>query len=206
MRKFDFAKLKEMNELDFEAMGSWPYEIKVTFAALIFIIVSAAGYYFLVSDKFPKLAQLEAQEKELKATYRAKYGMAVNLQSHKKNLEEMEQSFSELLKLLPTENETPGLIDDITFVGTKSGLIFRRIEWLKEDQKEFYAELPIAVEVQGSFHNYGQFVSQVAGLPRIVSTHDFEIHKSGSELQMQIQAKTYRYEEVDLSDGKGAKK
>jgi type IV pilus assembly protein PilO len=198
MRKFDWSKLKEMNNLDFETMDVWPFEVKTVFAVLVFLIVSGASYYFLVSDKFPQLEQLESQEQQLKSTFKAKYAMAVNLRSHKQNLDQMEQSFAQLLKLLPTDNETPGLIDDITFVGTKSGLIFRRIEWLKEDEKEFYAELPIAVEVQGQFHDFGQFVSQIAALPRIVTTHDFEIQNTGNELQMQIKAQTYRYQEASL--------
>ena len=80
-----------------------------------------------------------------------------------------------MLKSLPTSNETPGLLDDITYVGTSAGLTFRLLNWQQEIPKEFYTELPIEVEVKGSYHEFGSFVSSIAGLPRIVTLHDFEL-------------------------------
>jgi type IV pilus assembly protein PilO len=108
---------------------------------------------------------------------------------------EMEEKFSLLLKRLPTSNETPGLLDDLSYVGTTSGLTFLKIGWLPEVEKEFYTELPIKIEVIGSYHEFGDFVGKVAQLPRIVSLHDFSITSSDSgKLTFSVVAKTYRYE------------
>ena len=108
---------------------------------------------------------------------------------------EMEEKFSQLLKRLPTSNETPGLLDDLSYVGTTSGLTFLKIGWLPEIEKEFYTELPIKIEVVGTYHEFGEFVGKVAQLPRIVSLHDFTIQTLGNgELTFSVVAKTYRYE------------
>lgn len=195
--KFDWSKLNELNEVDFENVGGWPFEIKVFMAVIAAVFVAAGSYWFLVHDKLPVLEKHKQEEKKLKLDYQSKYRLAVNLEEHKRQMATMEKAFSDLLKQLPTQNETPGLLDDITFVGTSNGLVFRMIAWQDEVQKEFYTELPISIQVQGGYHAIGDFVGDVAGLPRIVSTHDFLIDRDGdNELNFQLLAKTYRYKEA----------
>ncbi len=138
----------------------------------------------------------EQQEQELRQTYRIRYAQAVNLELYKKQMVEMEQTFSYLLKQLPATHETPGLLDDITYAGTSSGLTFVKINWMPEIEKEFYTELPIKIDVVGDYHQFGNFVSEVAKLPRIVSLHDFNVSMDTEErLVFNVVAKTYRYKE-----------
>lgn len=190
--KFDFNKLKEINDLDFEQVANWPFEIKTVVAVFVAILVAVGGYYALISAKLPVLERSQNKEAELKQTFAAKYRIAVNLEAYEQQLARIEGDFSSMLKSLPTSNETPGLIDDITFVGTTAGLTFRLVNWQQEIPKEFYTELPIQMEVTGTYHEFGQFVSNIAGLPRIVTLHNFDITQEGSELKLQLQAKTYR--------------
>lgn len=190
--KFDVSKLKEMNELDFEQVATWPFEVKTVVAVFVAVMVALGGYYGLVSDKLPKLDAAQLKETELKQTYQAKYRIAVNLDAYKQQLARIEQDFSSMLKSLPTSNETPGLIDDITFVGTTAGLTFKMINWQQEIPKEFYTELPIQMEVTGSYHEFGEFVSNIAALPRIVTLHNFDVTQESGKLKLQLQAKTYR--------------
>lgn len=192
IRKFDFAKLKELNELDFEEIAIWPFEVKIVVALFIVIVMSGISYFGIISPKLPLLEAAEIKESELKLEFEAKYRLAVNLSAYKKQLEQIEADFSSMLKSLPTRNETPGLLDDITYVGTSSGLTFRLINWEREIPKEFYTELPIKIEVSGGYHNFGSFVSKVAELPRIVTMHDFDIHTEQGGLKFSLLAKTYR--------------
>lgn len=187
----------DINDLDLENMGSWPAGAKIIFAAILAILVSVLSYFLLVDSKIDELSQAESKEVELRQVYRTKYAQAVNLDLYKQQMVEMEQTFSFLLKQLPTTHETPGLLDDITYVGTTSGLTFIRINWEPEIEKEFYTELPIKIEVIGDYHQFGNFVSEVAKLPRIVSLHDFSITTEKDErLRFNVVAKTYRYKEV----------
>lgn len=195
--KFDFNKLKEINELDFEQVAVWPFEIKFVVTLFVAIIASVGGYYGLVKDKLPILDSVQLEEQTLKQNYQAKYRIAVNLHAYEEQLQQLQQDFSFMLKSLPTSNETPGLLDDITFVGTSAGLTFRLLNWQKEVPKEFYTELPIQIEVTGSYHDFGQFVSNIAALPRIVTVHDFKVSQEQSTLKLTLGAKTYRTDQAE---------
>ena len=187
----------DVNDLQLDNMGSWPAAAKVIFALLLATVVSVLTYFLLVDSKIDELERAERKEIELRQLYRTRYASAVNLDLYKQQMVEMEQTFSFLLKQLPTTHETPGLLDDITYVGTTSGLTFIRINWEPEIEKEFYTELPIKIEVIGDYHQFGNFVSEVAKLPRIVSLHDFSIQTEKDErLRFNVVAKTYRYKEV----------
>ena len=181
----------DLNDLELDNMGSWPAAAKVIFALMLAAAVSVLTYFMLVDSKIDQLEQAERKEVELRQLYRTRYASAVNLDLYKQQMVEMEQTFSFLLKQLPTTHETPGLLDDITYVGTTSGLTFIRINWEPEIEKEFYTELPIKIEVIGDYHQFGNFVSEVAKLPRIVSLHDFSIQTEKDErLRFNVVAKT----------------
>ncbi|GHG62134.1 pilus assembly protein PilO [Alishewanella longhuensis] len=192
MKSSDF----DINDIDLENMGSWPLMVKFIFAIIIAAIVSVLSYYLLIDSKIDQLNAATQKEVELKQLYQTRYASAVNLEVYREQMKEMEQTFSFLLKQLPTTHETPGLLDDITYVGTTSGLNFIRINWEPEIEKEFYTELPIRIDVIGNYHQFGNFVSEVAKLPRIVSLHDFTIQADKDErLRFNVVAKTYRYKE-----------
>jgi type IV pilus assembly protein PilO len=190
--KFDVNQLKEINDLDFEQVATWPFEVKSLVAVFVVIIGFVGGYYFLVKDKLPILEVAQNKEIKLKQVYQGKYRIAVNLEAYEEQLARLKSDFSSMLKSLPTSNETPGLLDDITLVGTSAGLTFRLLNWQRDIPKEFYSELPIEMEVFGGYHNFGQFASEIAGLPRIVTVHDFEVTQEGNTLKLRVQAKTYR--------------
>jgi type IV pilus assembly protein PilO len=201
--KFDFNKLKEINDLDFEQVATWPFEVKSLVALFVVVFGLLGGYYFLVKDKLPILEVAQTKEIQLKQTYQGKYRIAVNLAAYEEQLSRLKNDFSSMLKSLPTSNETPGLLDDITLVGTSAGLTFRLLNWQREIPKEFYSELPIEMEVFGGYHNFGQFASEIAGLPRIVTVHDFEVTQEGNTLKLKVQAKTYRTSNEQDSPTKG---
>lgn len=192
--QFDINKLKEINDLDFEQVAIWPKEIKLVVGIVCAIIVGAICYYAIISSKLPLLDTAKNAESELKSTFEAKYRVAVNLSAYEEQLARIEKDFSSMLKSLPTSNETPGLLDDVTYVGTDAGLSFQLLNWQQEIPKEFYTELPIQIEVAGTYHEFGEFASNVANLPRIVTLHDFEMSSRKGQLVLSMQAKTYRAE------------
>ncbi len=198
MMNLDFKAFKDVdwNEIELDNIGEWPVIVKVICGAFIAGLVLFFSYSLLVSDEIDSYHNAVAKEVELRTTYRTKYAVASKLDIYRLQMIEMEDKFSQLLKRLPTSNETPGLLDDLSYVGTTSGLTFLKIGWLPEVEKEFYTELPIKIEVVGTYHEFGQFVGKVAQLPRIVSLHDFSILSSGEkQLTFSVIAKTYRYEE-----------
>ncbi|MCF6438553.1 type 4a pilus biogenesis protein PilO [Pseudoalteromonas luteoviolacea] len=196
--KFDIKSLQEIdwNEVELDNIGEWPLPVKILCCTMVVLIMLIVGYTMLVSSSIDRYESAVNKEEELRKSYRIKYGRANNLELYRQQMLDMEEQFSQLLRKLPTSNETPGLLDDLTYVGTSSGLTFLKIGWLPEVKKEFYTELPINLEVVGSYHEFGEFVSKVAQLPRIVSLHDFRIENAGNNsLVFGVVAKTYRYEQ-----------
>jgi type IV pilus assembly protein PilO len=200
--------LKSLNEfdladLDFENIGSWPPVVKVVTAALLFMLVMTFGYYYHVQGLQIGLANAEQLEITLKRDFEKKAFEAANLQAYERQMVEMEESFGALVSQLPSDTEVPGLLEDITNKGELNGLTINTIDLLEERPQEFYVELPIQINAVGSYHDLGAFVSGMAGLPRIVTLHDFEIVAEGNAtnmLKMNILAKTYRYRDGD-NDG-----
>ena len=185
--------------LELDNLAEWPPLAKLVFIIFLAVVVVALGYFLLIKDKLVHLDKVVAEEAELKQQYQAKYHVAANLELFQQQMEEAEAMFANQLKSLPESHETPGLLDDITFVGTTSGLDFSKLNWQPEVEQEIYTELPIDIRVVGDYHEFGSFVSKIAGLPRIVTLHNFEIKqiKDSPELSLQLQAKTYKYRETE---------
>ncbi len=190
-------KLSEIdfNEIDFENIGDWPPAFKIIVCVLSFIIVCALGYQLHITDLKSNYERAYAREGELKEQFRVKAFQAASLDAYKKQMAEMEEHFGKLVRQLPEDTEVPGLLDDITYTARGAGLQVEHIRLQPENSNEFYIELPISIMVRGTYHDFGNFVSGTAALPRIVTLHDLSIKPHGEEgkLTMNIIAKTYRY-------------
>lgn len=201
----------DINDLDFENIGSWPLVIKVVAWSLVFIACIGGGYKLTIEDALASLDRIESEESKLKQEFKKKAFEAANLDAYRAQMKEMQQSFGALVGQLPSDTEVPGLLEDITNKGIDNGLGFESIDLKSERSAEFYVELPIQISVIGSYHDMGSFVSGVAGLPRIVTLHDFVIEPvkdNKNKLAMNITAKTYRYkdDEDQAQDAKRSKK
>lgn len=185
----------DINDVDWTRMGVWPFAAKAVLAVLLSCAIVAGGYFFFVKDLNVTLEKVTAKEESLKASFKSKAFQAANLDAYREQMKEMETSFGALVAQLPSDTEVPGLLEDIDERGADSGLVIESIDLQKEITKEFYVELPISINVSGPYHDFGAFVSGVAGMPRIVTLHDYSIKKQagGGLLDMTILAKTYRY-------------
>ncbi|KNH27237.1 pilus assembly protein PilP [Pseudomonas syringae] len=199
---FEGLRQIDINDLDTNNMGSWPPAIKVLASVLLMVLVLGLGYSFLISDLQNHLELRREEESTLREQFATKAHMAANLELYTQQMKEMENSFGMLLRQLPSDTEVPGLLEDITRTGLGSGLEFEEIKLLAEATQQFYIELPIRITVTGAYHDLATFVSGVAGLPRIVTLHDFDLAPAnpdgGPKLRMSILAKTYRYNDKGL--------
>lgn len=191
-------KLSELNELDFQDMGNWPLPAKAMAIVILCGLILFAGYWFDTKDQQAEIERLEKKEHKLKQDFKINARKAANLELYKQQMADMQQSFGAMLKQLPSKTEVAELLVDISQTGLASGLEFELFQPTAEVPLEFYAELPIKLRVTGQYHEFGNFVSGVAALPRIVTLHDFSISpgKDG-KLVMEATAKTYRYLDED---------
>ncbi|MGD2006044.1 MAG: type 4a pilus biogenesis protein PilO [Pseudomonadales bacterium] len=194
MKMIEEMKDFRAEDLDLTQSGQWPVLVKMIFWAFLFAVILAAGWWFVIKGKQTQLQTEVAKEATLKTQFESKAFQVANLPALRQQMVDMEAQFGALLRQLPSDTEVPGLLEDITSTGVGAGLEFDSINLQPEIQREYYIELPIQISVRGSYHELGGFVSGVAGLPRIVTLHDFQIQPvGGDQLDMNILAKTYRY-------------
>jgi type IV pilus assembly protein PilO len=183
--------------------------VKIGGILIVCGIILFAGYWFLIKGEMEEYGDAQAKEASLRETYLNKKALAVNLPAYREQMEDMEQTFGSLLRQLPDTTEVPDLLVDITQAGLGRGLEFTLFRPEKEQPKDFYAEMPISVQVRGSYHELAQFVSDVAALPRIVTFGDIAITAAGkkdNKLTMSAKARTYRYlDEGSVAKAKPAK-
>jgi type IV pilus assembly protein PilO len=197
--------LEQLKALDINDVGRWPAAFRYGLIGLIFLFVAIGGtYYFVYKDQVPVLEKVQQEETTLKAGFEQKQQKAANLEEYKQQLAEIESSFGTMLRQLPGKTEVPSLLVDISQTGLAAGLAEELFQPVGEVRKEFYAELPIRIRLRGGYHALGEFVSEIAGLPRIVTLHDIEITKDAKsdDLVLNVTAKTYRYLDDDEEAGK----
>lgn len=203
--------LQELNSLiDDPANVSLP--VKIIAIVAVCGLVIFMGYKLVIVDKMSELDRNVSQESSLKQTYEKKQARANQLPAYRAQLKEMQHSFGSLIKQLPSGTEIPGLILDISEKGLSNGLEIELFQPKPEQQKEFYAEKPIVLKANGTYNQLAAFVSDISGLPRIVTISDIrlapeKIEKGDAEkaqafrLTMEAMITTYRYldenEEVD---------
>jgi type IV pilus assembly protein PilO len=195
--------LDELRNLDPRDPGRWPLAVRAGAVVLCFVAVTALCLYFLVWNSLsPQLQTLQDQENGLRGEFRDKHAKAVNLDLYKQQLADIEKSFGFMLRQLPSKTEVDNLLEDISQVALAQGLQQKLFQPMTEAKLDFYAERPIQIRLDGSYHQFGQFVSGIAALGRIVTLHDVQIKPvSGStvydQLEMNVTAKTYRYLDDD---------
>ncbi len=212
----DFQELNEkistfdINDVDWNNMGSWPLLGRAIFAAVLFVSALIGLYFFDIQGLSEDYNYAISDEKVLKEKFEGKAFRVANLANYKKQLEDIEASFGSLLRQLPKDTEVPGLLDDITTAALGASLQIKSITLDDEVETEFYTELPISIDVVGEYHDFGAFVSAVAGLGRIVTLHDFNIvsakESDVNKLNLKIVAKTYRYNNENKKKKKSKKR
>jgi len=196
----------ELNNLDFNNLGNASNPIKYGFLSIAFVSIIAAGIYFDTQKQLDQLKVVEKKEVKLKKEFTSKADKAAKLELYKDQLAEMKASFQAILRQLPEGTDVESLLVDVSQTALANGLEIKKFKPSNEEKKGFYAELPIALEVSGNYHDLASFISGVAALPRIVTMHNLklvikDLKKDGAQtsgkLQMTATAKTYRYLKED---------
>jgi len=197
--------LEELRALDPQDPGRWPLPVRIGAVAICFVVLAfVLSYVFVWQNQKPELERRESEEATLREEFRTKHAKAVNLDMYKQQLKDIERSFGALLRQLPGKTEVPNLLVDISQTGLAAGLEEKLFQPSPEQRRDFYAELPIKIRLSGSYHEFGEFVSGIAALPRIVTLHDIEIKPTSTakdadsdSLTLDLTAKTYRYLDED---------
>ena len=203
-----------LKELDINNIGAWPRQAQMGFCVIVAVIIILLGWWLFVRGQQNELETLEAKETELRTEFEGKQGRASNLEPLKLQLAQMEQQLQQMLRQLPSKTEMPDLIVDISQTALATGIQNELFQPAVETKKEFYAEKPIALRMVGTYHQFGEFVSGVASLPRVVimTMHDISLQPKdaktnpnarigpNSPLELAGTVKTYRYLDEDETE------
>ena len=194
-----------LSELTIDNMGQWPKPVKIGAVVFLPIIISILGYLLILKAQFTKYENLKVSKINLLAQFKLKHKQSVNLESYRSQIKIMKERFNQTLSQLPTENEMPGLLEEISRTGITSGLKFEQFVPLSEIKHDFYSELPIKMTVIGNYHQLAIFLSRVTSMNRIITLHDFKIvnayliesKTNGYQQSMEMTAKIYRSNQND---------
>ena len=196
--------IEQFQALDWRDPGRWPLSIRVMVASFVFVVASFLfGMVLIYNTQMEEYEQVQTEQDQLWAEFEQKQHQAANFAAYRAQLKDMERSFGAMLRQLPGRTEVPNLLVDISQTGNGAGLDEKLFQPGAELKQDFYAELPIKIRLTGSYHEFGNFVSGIAALPRIVTLHDIqiqpELQKSAGtdQLVLDLTAKTYRYLEDD---------
>ncbi len=191
-------KLDDFNNIDFKNAGSLPMPVKLVLLGVLSLVLIGLGYWFLWSPQIDEFDQALSKEQELRQTFLAKKSQAVKIEAYKQQMIDIEKTFGALLKQLPDKSQMDGLLTDINQAGLGRGLEFDLFKPGQETVADFYAEMPIQIRINGSYHDIGAFATDISKLSRIVTLNDMVIGpvnggNKDSPLTLEAVAKTYRY-------------
>jgi type IV pilus assembly protein PilO len=201
--------LNELRDLDFNDIGSAPVSVRYVILGFLLVIILAIGFYLLIKDKTEQLELVQNLENSLRLDFEAKQGKAANLESYEAQLAEMQELLETMFRQLPGKTEMDKLLVDVSQTALGAGIDVQLFQPNAEAYHDFYAERPISVRMLGDYHQFGEFVSGVASLPRVVilTMHDISLRRAnagdvGAEtndgrLILEGTVKTYRYIDED---------
>jgi type IV pilus assembly protein PilO len=193
-QKMDLGRLAaDFRGLDPNDPGLWPSAPRVTVFIVLLVVTVALAWWFVWRDQVELLERRQAEEVQLRQDWVSKKRQAVNLEEYRRQLAETDRQFGALLKQLPNRAEMDSLLSDINQAGLGRGLQFELFKPGADVIRDFYAEMPIEIRVIGSYHDLGQFASDVAKMPRIVTLRGISLEKQGEVLKLDGRAITYRY-------------
>ncbi|MBX2879769.1 MAG: type 4a pilus biogenesis protein PilO [Granulosicoccus sp.] len=202
------AELKNIDGEDFKRIGTAPFLLRWFLILIGCAVVIGGMSHLMIKPQFDKLKVVQAKELDLRRLFDSEQAKAANRTAYIEQLEEMKKTFSVMLRQLPNKTDIESLLVDLSQTSVASGL---EVEYFKPESelpREFYAEYPIRISVTGQYHQFGQFISGLAALPRIVTLSDINISELrdknnrnpsnlATRLKMDLMATTYRYIEED---------
>ncbi|NMG03122.1 type 4a pilus biogenesis protein PilO [Azoarcus taiwanensis] len=192
---FDLDRLKrDFQGLDPNDPSLWPGAPRALFLAALLIITVALVWWFDWREQVETLERRQGEELQLREDWRIKKRQAVNLEEYRRQLDETDRQFGALLRQLPNRAEMDSLLSEINQAGLGRGLLFELFKPGSDVVRDFYAEMPIEIRIIGSYHDLGEFASDVARMPRIVTLGNLSMQKQDDNLlRLEARATTYRY-------------
>jgi len=179
------------------------------FAAVggVALVIVAAFYFLVIKGKDREIVKLNEDLAKIQKEVEDNKRYAAKMSKLKDRIAKLEVELTEASKQLPSEKEIPELLEQVSNIGTQSGLEFVTFKPRGEQRQEYYSEVPVTLKIIGKFHNMLMFFDEIAHLPRIVTINNIRMAsgdpKAGvTNLKVDCTAITYRF--VERTEEPGA--
>ena len=181
-----------------ERLSKVPKTIRLAVVTGFLIAISLAYWQLFFQPIQTERNELVAKAQELQRNLNNARAVASNIPAVESEIEGMEHDLELALKQLPNRKQFEDLLQDISTAGKKVGVAIKSIDRDKEVPRDFYAEVPFQLEIEGSYHDLARFFEMVASLPRIVNIGSLDIQvskESQAETRLKVagKARTYRF-------------
>ncbi len=193
----------DLRDINLDAILRAPDWAKAVTLLVIAALLAGGFWWFFYQPHTERVAEMEQRVSSLETQYQRKKRQVANLPALREQYEQLQQRMDQALEQLPDRTEVASLLVEVTRAGRSEGLTFELFRPQQEEPREFYAELPVEVEVSGSFNAIGRFLAATASLPRIVNFGNITLSRSDDQLTLKGQARTYRYLGETASDNGG---
>lgn len=190
-----FAKVEKLSKVQ-----------RILIFSSVFVAVVAIFVFLLYKPKLEQISNLKKQLKTLENKLIVAKKNAADLEKFQKKMQQAEVQFKTAMKALPEKEEIPSLLTSISRSGQDVGLDFLLFEPKSEIRKEFYAEIPVAMQVKGGYHDLAIFFDKVARLSRIVNIKNIKMGRAKDSMDLNTSCTAVTYKFVEPAPKKKSKK
>ncbi|MGB0620971.1 MAG: type 4a pilus biogenesis protein PilO [Myxococcota bacterium] len=181
-----------------EQLAKVPKAIRLAVVGVLLAGIVGAYWYTSYQPAQGRRAELVAESQALQRTLNNARSVANNLPAFEAEVAELERDLDLALKQLPNRKQFEDLLQDISTAGKKVGVSLKSIDRSKEVDRDFYAEVPFNLELEGTYHDLARFFEMVATLPRIVNVGALNIDvdsesRVSTRLKVSGKATTFRF-------------
>jgi len=181
-----------------EQLGKVPKPIRFAVVGALLVAIAAGYWFFSYQPAQEERAALIARSQELQRNLNNARSVANNVAAFEAEVAGLERDLDLALKQLPNKKQFEDLLQDISTAGKKVGVTIKSIDREKEVPRDFYAEVPFEIELEGSYHDLARFFEVVANLPRIVNMGGLTIKvvsetRQSTRLKVTGMATTFRF-------------
>jgi type IV pilus assembly protein PilO len=163
------------------ALTRLPLAGQLGVSAVIAALICGGFYYFWYADALEQQRQKEARLADLQKQIRALEATANRLPEFQREVQALEARLETLKRILPPEKEMPDLMRRIQYLAAQSSLQIRKFNPAAVVQRDFYQEVPVAIDVDGTYHNMGAFLDRVSRMSRLVNMGDLKIKSQSNQ-------------------------
>jgi type IV pilus assembly protein PilO len=208
MKKIDTSKITNFVFETIDKISKLTKLYKILLCLGLFILLVGPFVYFSFLPKITKINALKKEHTTLETRLAKAKAKANQLKDYQAKLKDAEMEFKIVMKKLPEKKEIPALLSSVSRSGRDAGLEFLLFQPKPEQNKDFYAEIPVSIKVTGNYHNVALFFDKVARLSRIVNIDNINMTSTKGDMDLitSCTAVTYRFVEPKPEKASSSKK